>query len=75
MFTVRQTTSGYNGVTKYLVYNGSKRVSVHAYITRESAQAQADDLNIGALVKPYDEDPRPYPVRLAEAREEFYKNK
>jgi hypothetical protein len=46
-YAVRETTSGYNGVTKYLVVRnpGGKRVSVHASVTREGAQASADDLN------------------------------
>lgn len=72
-FTVRTTTSGYNGITKYLVYNGSKRVTVHAYGTRESAQANADELTIGAMVKDHAVDPRPYADRLAEARVAFRK--
>jgi len=70
-FTVRKTTSGYNGITKYVVYNGPKRVTVHAYGTRESAQANADELTIGAMVKDHAEDPRPYKDKLAEARAQF----
>lgn len=68
-FAVRKTTSGYNGITKFLVVRnpGGRRVSVHAHLTRESAQAAADDLNIGAMVKDFDLDPRPYAVRRAEA--------
>jgi hypothetical protein len=56
-------------VTKYLVVRnpGGKRVSVHASVTREGAQASADDLNIGAMVKDHAEDPRPYAERRAEA--------
>lgn len=71
-FRVRKQTSGYNGITKYIVVmlrNGrAERVSVHAHITRESAQMAADDLNISDMVKDYDQDPRPYAERLAEAR-------
>ena len=48
-FRVRQQTSGYTGVTKFivvLVKNGvASRVSVHAEISREAAQASADGLN------------------------------
>lgn len=68
-YAIRQTTSGYNGVTKFLVVKnpGGRRVSVHAHITRQSAQAEADDLNIGEMVKPHAEDPRPYAERRAEA--------
>jgi hypothetical protein len=72
-FTVRTTTSGHNGMTKYPVYNGPRRVSVHAYGTREGAQANADELNIGAMIKDHAEDPRPYQEKLADARAEFRK--
>lgn len=48
-FRVRQQTSGYTGVTAYIVVsvqNGyTSRVTVHAFGTRESAQASADSLN------------------------------
>lgn len=48
-FRVRQQTSGYAGVTAYIVvsvhYGCTSRVSVHAFCTRESAQASADSLN------------------------------
>lgn len=76
-YAVRQTTSGYNGVTKYLVVKnpGGRRVSVHAHVTRQSAQFEADDLNIGALVKPHAEDPRPYEERRAEAAAAYYAEK
>jgi hypothetical protein len=47
------------------------RVTVHAYLMRDAAQAEADNLNISDMVKPHGEDPRPYEVRLAEAREAF----
>lgn len=69
-FSVRQTKSGYTGEVKYLVVQnpGGQRVSVHAYHARYVAQLAADDLNIQAMVKDYDEDPRPYAERLAEAR-------
>ena len=48
-FRVLQQTSGYTGVTAYIVvsvHDGrTSRVSVHAFITRETAQASADSLN------------------------------
>lgn len=68
-FAVRQTKSGYSGEVKYIVVKnpGGRRVSVHAYVTRESAQASADSLNVGDMVRPHAEDPRPYAERLAEA--------
>lgn len=68
-YAVRQTKSGYNGIVKYIVVlnPGGRRVSVHAHHTRTSAQADADSLNIGEMVKPHAEDPRPYAVRRAEA--------
>ncbi|MGH7743401.1 MAG: hypothetical protein ACREQ5_01070 [Candidatus Dormibacteria bacterium] len=68
-FAVRAQTSGWNGISKYIVVMnpGGRRVSVHAHITRSSAQASSDALNIADLVKPHAEDPRPYAVRLAEA--------
>lgn len=68
-YRVRQTKSGYNGDVKYLVHLlGRGRVSVHAHHTRDSAQAAADRLNVGAMVRDHHEDPRPYDVRLAEAQ-------
>lgn len=70
-FRVRQMTSGRTGITKYIVVKLSggvaHRVSVHAHISRDSAQYEADDLNIAEMVLPYDEDPRPYAIRQAEA--------
>lgn len=72
-YIVRTTTSGYNGVTRYNVFRvGGGRVSVHAHATRDAAQVHADELNIGAMVKDYDQDPRPYEERLAEARMAYY---
>lgn len=46
-YRVRQQTSGYTGVTSYIVVKnpGGRRVSVHAHVTRESAQIAADGLN------------------------------
>lgn len=48
-FRVRQQTSGYTGVTAYIVVSvhegRTSRVSVHAFGTRETAQASADSLN------------------------------
>jgi hypothetical protein len=68
-FVVRKVSSGYTGRESFIVVKnpGARRVSVHASVTRETAQVEADTLNIGAMVKNYDEDPRPYAERLAEA--------
>ncbi len=68
-FTVRKQTSGYSGSVRYYVYDtvSKGRVSVHAEILRDSAQFQADALNISNMVLPHAEDPRDYEVRLAEA--------
>lgn len=69
-FQVRKVTSGrVSGETWIVVMNpGGRRVSVHAHHSRRSAQLEADDLNVGAMVKPHAEDPRPYAERLAEAQ-------
>lgn len=75
MFKVRETRSGRTAGTKYLVFNGAERVSVHAHAYRVSAQREADELNIAAMVKDHAEDPRPYAERLSEAREAFRKEK
>lgn len=71
-FTVRQQRSGYTGNVSFYVYdNVSKgRVSVHA-MSQQQAQASADDLNIGDMVAPHAEDPRPYAVRRAEAEQRY----
>jgi len=68
-YAVRQQRSGYTGQVSYIVVlnPGGRRVSVHA-MSREQAQASADGLNIGAMVKDYADDPRPYAERLAEAQ-------
>jgi len=68
-YAVRKVRSGYTGRESFVVVRnpGGHRVSVHAHVTRESAQADADTLNISALVKDHAEDPRPYAVRRAEA--------
>lgn len=74
-FRVRTQTSGWNGVPKFIVVQlrdgRAHRVSVHPFTTRESAQASADDLNIGAGVLPFEDDPRPYDVRHAEAAQRY----
>lgn len=75
-FRVRKVTSGYNGRDSYIVVllrkgKPASRVSVHAFATRQSAQSNADELNTSALVLPHAEDPRPYAVRLAEAKARF----
>lgn len=67
-YQVRKQTSGRSWDTFIVVLNpGGRRVSANPHVTRESAQASADDLNIGAMVKPHAEDPRPYAERHTEA--------
>lgn len=69
-YAVRKQASGRAASVKFIVVknpNGG-RVSTWPHGTRESAQTEADDLNIAAMVKDHAEDPRPYDVRLAEAR-------
>lgn len=67
-FKVRKVTSGYSGGESFVVVRnpGGRRVSVHS-MSQEQAQADADGLNIGAMVRPHAEDSRPYAERLAEA--------
>jgi hypothetical protein len=74
-YTVRKQSSGYAYSVGYVVWDTLRRgrVSVHASLTRESAQHEADNLNIGALVRDYADDPRPYETRRAEA-EVTYRN-
>jgi hypothetical protein len=67
-FRVRkQSSSRALSETFVVVKLNGGRVSTWPHTTREAAQTEADDLNIGAMVKPQDEDPRPYDVRRAEA--------
>ena len=73
-YRVRKQSSGYTFSETFYVIDsqrGNRRVSVHASTTREGAQADADELNIGAMVKDYVDDPRPYDVRRAEAEAAF----
>lgn len=72
-YTVRKMSSGYTASVKWYVYDNQRkgRVSVHAHIARESAQHEADSLNVSAMVKDHADDPRPYAERLAEAEQAF----
>jgi hypothetical protein len=47
------------------------RVSVHTQLHRHAAQTDADDLEIAAMVRNYEDDPRPYAERRTEARARF----
>lgn len=76
-FRVRKVTSGWNGFPSFVVVrkrdDGSYgRVTVHAHGSREAALSDADGLNIGSLVKPHEEDPRPYEERRAEAEHAYW---
>lgn len=74
-YSVRKQVSGYSGSESFFVYDKDRkaRVSVHA-MSREQANASADDLNIGAMVRPHAEDSRPYTVRRAEAEKIYRRN-
>lgn len=74
VFTVRKQKSGWNGDEKFIVVNKKTggRVSTWAHLTRESAQIAADELNIQEMVADYATDPRPYEVRLEEARKAYF---
>jgi hypothetical protein len=67
-YTARKQSSGRTFSETWYAYDTQRktRVSVHAS-TRECAQADADDLNIGDMIADYADDPRPYDVRRAEA--------
>jgi hypothetical protein len=68
-FTVRAQSSGYTRSETFIVVRnpGGRRVTVNPHYAREHAQADADALNIAAMVKDEADDPRPYRVRYAEA--------
>lgn len=73
-YTVRKQSSGRTFSETFYVYDTVRkgRVSVHAVRARETAQHEADALNIGDMVKDYADDPRPYAERLAEAEAAYY---
>lgn len=68
-FTVRKQSSGYTASVRFYVYDlvSKSRVTVHAHRCRDTAEMEADRLNIQEMVKPHAEDPRPYEARYAEA--------
>jgi hypothetical protein len=71
-YTVRKQSSGYTASETFYVYDLVKQGRVSVYATsRQSAQLDADTLEIGAMVREYADDPRPYEVRRAEAAERF----
>lgn len=72
-YTVRKQSSGYTHSETYYVYDLVKkgRVTVHAQPHRDAAQSEADRLEIGAMIRDYEDDSRPYVERLAEARARF----
>lgn len=68
-YTVREMKSGRTSAVKFNVYAPSgERVNVHAYPSRRAAQLAADDLTISNMVADFEDDPRPYAERLAEAK-------
>lgn len=71
-YTVRKQSSGYAFSETYYVYDlvGKGRVSVHAG-TKESAQIDADNLNVTELTALAADDPRPYDERRAEAKAKY----
>lgn len=72
-YRVRSQTSGYNGRKTFYVYDLVRkgRVTVHAHVTREGAQTDADGLNVSDMIRDHAEDPRPYAERRAEAAAAF----
>jgi hypothetical protein len=72
-YTVRKQSSGYSFSETWYAYDLIKqgRVTVNAHSVRESAQADADRLEILGMVADHDRDPRPFDVRLAEAAQRF----
>jgi hypothetical protein len=72
-FIVRGQSSGYGVFEKYIVVKrDGGRVTTWPHSTREAAQAEADELNIGAMVKDFADDPRPYRTRLDEAERQYW---
>ena len=68
-YTVRKMSSGRTFSIRWnVICRTGGRVNVHAHPTRESAQHNADELIVSALVLPHELDPRDYEVRHAEAR-------
>jgi len=72
-YTVRKMVNGYTGVARYYVFDlkSQSRVTVHALLGRDSAQAAADRLNILDICVPADQDSRPFEVRYAEAETRY----
>jgi hypothetical protein len=68
-YRVRKQSSGYTLSETFIVIDSRTggRISVQPCRTRESAQHEADQLNIGDMVKDYADDPRPYAERRAAA--------
>lgn len=73
-YTVRQQSSGRTASVTFYVFDTKRqgRVTVHPHRSREAAQADADSLNVTDMVKPHEEDPRPYAVRHAEAEARYH---
>lgn len=68
-YTVRKQSSGRSFSETFYVFDNvtKSRVSVHATVSRRTAQMEADGLEAGAMVRDYADDPRPYAERRAEA--------
>lgn len=75
-FRVRKQSSGWTTSETFIVVQlrdgRAHRVTVNPYGTRQGAEANADDLNIAAGTAPFNEDPRPWEVRRAEAAERYF---
>lgn len=76
-YVVRKQSSGRTLSETYIVVRnpGAQRVSVHGAISKVTAQHEADQLNIGTLVRDYADDPRPYAVKRAEAEQRYQEMK
>jgi hypothetical protein len=72
-YTVRKQSSSYTRSDTYYVYDLVKRgrVTVNAHRSPESAQSDADRLEVSDMVRDHADDPRPYAVRLADAAARF----
>lgn len=72
-FTVRKQSSSYALSETFYIYDLVRkgRVTVWPHPTREGAQSDADELEIEAMVWDYEDDQRPYAVRITEARARF----
>ena len=72
-YRVRKQSAGSRGTfDAYIVVKlGGGRATTWPHVNRADAQAEADRLNVGDMVRDYAEDPRPYDVRRADAQRDY----